>query len=67
METRRSTAERNIAAIAEQAVVKARVLQAGGAVIPGSLKNALQTAAQIRWSAFIRNSTKPTIRAGPMW
>ena len=46
IETKRSTAERNIAAIAEQAVAKARVLQAGGAVIPGSLKNALQTAAQ---------------------
>ncbi|MGH7089282.1 MAG: BREX system P-loop protein BrxC [Stellaceae bacterium] len=46
METRRSTAQRNIAAIAERAVAKARVLQADGAVISGSLKNALQTAAQ---------------------
>ena len=46
METRKSAAERNIASIANQAVAKARVLQAGGAVIPGSLKEALNAGAQ---------------------
>ena len=46
METRRSTAERNIASIAEQAVGGARVLQAGGAVISGRLKEAVQKAAE---------------------
>jgi hypothetical protein len=46
METRRSTAERNITTIAEQAVARTRVLQADGALISGGLKEALQTAAQ---------------------
>jgi hypothetical protein len=45
-ETRRKTAEDNIARLAQQAVAKARVLQAGGAVIPGSLKEAVQRAAE---------------------
>jgi hypothetical protein len=46
IETRRKTAEDNIARLAEQAVDKARVLQAGGAVIPGGLKEAVQRAAE---------------------
>jgi hypothetical protein len=46
MGTRQKTAEDNIARIAKQAVDKARVLQAGGAIIPGSLKEAVQRAAE---------------------
>jgi hypothetical protein len=46
METRRKTGEDNITRIAKQAVDKARVFQAGGAIIPGSLKDALQKATQ---------------------
>jgi hypothetical protein len=46
METRRKTAEDNIVRLAKQAVDKARVLQAGGALISGSLKEAVQGAAE---------------------
>jgi hypothetical protein len=46
VETRRKTAEDNIVRIAKQAVAEARVFQAGGATISGSLKDALQKAAQ---------------------
>jgi hypothetical protein len=46
METRRKTAEDNMVRIAKQAVAEARVFQAGGATISGSLKEALQKAAQ---------------------
>ena len=46
METRRKTAEDNIIRITKQAVAEARVFQAGGATISGSLKDALQKVAQ---------------------
>jgi hypothetical protein len=46
METRRKAAEDNTARLAKQAVEKARVIQAGGAVISGGVKDALQRAAE---------------------